>query len=115
MCQGHSNKTWNIFYIAGEVLHAEIIHEPGGGRSKGCGIVEYATAEAAQQAISTLTDTDLKGRMIFVREDRETSSGSAGGSQGPHADNCSVYVWNLSFDTSWQNLKDHMRKGMYAC
>jgi len=93
---------------AGEVNHAEVICESN-GRSKGCGIVEFATAEEAQKAISTLTDTELKGRMIFVREDRETSSGSSGG-QGQRSNNCSVYVRNLSFETSWQDLKDHMRK-----
>mmetsp|Transcript_15996 Transcript_15996/g.40657 ORF Transcript_15996/g.40657 Transcript_15996/m.40657 type:complete len:154 (+) Transcript_15996:921-1382(+) len=41
------------------------------GRSKGCGIVEYTNAEDAQEAIRALHDTELKGRAIFVREDRE--------------------------------------------
>jgi len=94
---------------AGEVNHAEVICESN-GRSKGCGIVEFASAEEAEKAISTLTDTELKGRMIFVREDRETSSGSSGGFHGQRSNNCSVYVRNLSFETSWQDLKDHMRK-----
>lgn len=108
---------------AGEVLHAEVITEAN-GRSKGCGIVEYSTPEEAEEAIKTLTDTELKGRMIFVREDREHSSGSTGG--GFHAgggsitggggagarvsQNTSVYVWNLDYKTSWQDLKDHARK-----
>lgn len=94
---------------AGEVLHAEVICESN-GRSKGCGIVEFATASEAQEAITKLTDSELKGRMIFVREDRETSSGATAGFQGQRSDNCSVYVWNLSYETSWQDLKDHMRK-----
>lgn len=91
---------------AGEVLHAEVIMEQS-GRSKGCGIVEFATEAEAQEAITNLTDTELKNRMIFVREDRETSSqaGAAGMMQ-----NTSVYVWNLAPETSWQDLKDHMRK-----
>jgi len=101
---------------AGEVAHAEIICEPS-GRSKGCGVVEFSTEEAAQEAISTLTDTDLKGRMIFVREDRESNSTTvnahpAGSLHSGRSgnDNCAVYVWNMSFETSWQDLKDHMRK-----
>ena len=43
------------------------------GRSKGCGIVEYRTPVEAQEAINTLLDTELKGRLIFVREDREAA------------------------------------------
>lgn len=95
---------------AGEVVHAEVITEYN-GRSKGCGIVEFATEEAAQEAISTLTDTELRGRMIFVREDRESSQGphTGGGIMG-RTQNTSVYVWNLAPETSWQDLKDHMRK-----
>jgi RNA recognition motif-containing protein len=42
------------------------------GRSKGCGIVEYTTPEDAQRAIAELNDTELMGRMVFVREDRES-------------------------------------------
>jgi RNA recognition motif-containing protein len=42
---------------AGEVVHAQIITEFNTGRSKGCGIVEYATDEEAQMAITTLTDS----------------------------------------------------------
>jgi RNA recognition motif-containing protein len=100
---------------AGEVLHSEVICEHN-GRSKGCGIVEYATEEEAQEAISTLTQTELNGRMIFVREDRENSSAggpggaaAGGGARGP-SNVTSVYVWNLSYETTWQELKDHMRK-----
>ncbi len=54
----------------GEVLHADVLHAPD-GRSKGCGLVEYQTADEAQRAIQELNDTELMGRMIFVREDRE--------------------------------------------
>lgn len=56
---------------AGDVLFAEVMTEANTGRSKGCGIVEFHTSEDAQRAIRTLNDTELKGRMIFVREDRE--------------------------------------------
>ena len=41
------------------------------GRSKGCGLVEYATADEAALAVTKLHDTELAGRKIFVREDRE--------------------------------------------
>ena len=121
------NLSWDVAWpelkdhmrMAGDVLHAEVICEQN-GRSKGCGIVEYATEEEAQKAITALTQTELKGRMIFVREDREISAagpggggfahGGAGGRGGGPSTSTAVYVWNLSYETTWQELKDHMRK-----
>jgi len=97
---------------AGEVLFAEVMTEAD-GRSKGCGIIEYTTSDEAQEAIKILTDTDLKGRMIFVREDRENGTSSGGFHIGSfrHVGLCtSVYVRNLNYETSWQDLKDHMRQ-----
>ena len=122
------NLSWDVTWsdlkdhmkTVGDVVRADVICEHN-GRSKGCGIVEFETEEGAQEAIETLTHTELRGRMIFVREDRE-GSGSEGkgghalrrigaGSANPNqTSNNSVYVWNLSYDVSWQDLKDHMRK-----
>lgn len=56
---------------AGDVVRANVLTLPDSNRSKGCGIVEYQDLASAQNAIETLNDTVLKGRPIFVREDRE--------------------------------------------
>merc|ERR1719352_1942952 len=89
---GHSvyvgNLSWDVswqdlkdhFKTVGHVTHADVMLEPGTTRSKGCGLVTFANARDAQTAIQTLHDTDLTGRLIFVREDRE--GGSAGGGGG---------------------------------
>ena len=92
-----------------EVTRADVLKGPD-GRSKGCGLVEFATIQGAQHAILTLNDTELHGRQIFVREDREDrSSGSQGRhhagshfSSGEKSQNCRVYVGNLSWDVAWQ-------------
>lgn len=55
---------------AGNVKFVDLFQAPG-GRSKGCAVVEYETAQEAHTAIRELHDTDLLGRLIFVREDRE--------------------------------------------
>lgn len=106
------NLAWDVAWqdlkdhmrTAGPVTFAEVMSEAD-GRSKGCGIVEFSNPEAAKSSIETLNDTELKGRMIFVREDRETRNGQQQGG----GNNSSVYVGNLHFDVSWQDLKDHMR------
>ncbi|KAL7485818.1 hypothetical protein ACHAW6_011410 [Cyclotella cf. meneghiniana] len=126
------NLSWDVAWqdlkdhmrTAGDVQYAEVMTDHD-GRSKGCGIVEFTTAEGAKEAIEKLTDTELKGRMIFVREDREQGGGGGGGGghhhgggggwhhsggRGHHGGGgLSVYVGNLAYETSWQDLKDHMR------
>ncbi|KAJ3330467.1 hypothetical protein HDU93_000369, partial [Gonapodya sp. JEL0774] len=67
---------------AGEVLHADVLLQPG-GRSKGCAVVEYSTPEEAQRAVSELTEKQLNGRAIFVREDRENGTTYYDGPNGP--------------------------------
>ena len=54
----------------GEVVHAEVM-SGADGRSKGCGLVEFKKPAEAQRAIQELNDSELMGRVIFVREDRE--------------------------------------------
>lgn len=63
---------------AGDVVHTEILTDAQSGRSKGCGLVKFATPEAAQAARETLSNTIFRGRTIFVREDRESATGGTG-------------------------------------
>lgn len=71
------NLSWSVtwqdlkdhFKQVGNVLHADVMMD--GDRSKGCGLVKFASAKDARTAINTLHDTELDGRAIFVREDRE--------------------------------------------
>lgn len=113
---------------AGRVIKADIMIDAT-GRSKGCGIVEFETYGGAQDAIAKLSNTELDGRLVFVREDREKRSdvvidrvplrsvSEQGFKKRPNVDlhseqprpSRSVYVGNLSWDVNWQDLKDHMR------
>lgn len=58
------------FRECGNVVYANV-HQAEDGRSKGWGIVEYETPEEAVRAVESLNGTDLGGRAILVREDRE--------------------------------------------
>jgi len=118
---------------AGEVLFADVLLLPN-GMSKGCGIVEYATREQAQAAVNTLSNQNLMGRLVYVREDREaeprftaTPSAGRGGYDGPPGrggfggaggfgggamggGGRQIYVSNLPYTVGWQDLKDLFRQ-----
>ncbi|KAH0356905.1 hypothetical protein KCU81_g35, partial [Aureobasidium melanogenum] len=66
---------------AGEVIFADVLLLPN-GMSKGCGIVEYATRDQAQNAVNTLSNQNLMGRLVYVREDREAEPRFSSGGQG---------------------------------
>jgi hypothetical protein len=76
-------------------------------------------------------NSDLHGRPIFVREEREQGRGRGAGGRGRggrgcggrggrgrgghretsgSANGCQLFVGNLSFDTTWMELKDHFRQ-----
>lgn len=121
----------------GAVVHADVILDAD-HRSKGCGVVEFATAAEAQKAIVELTDTELDGRRIWVREDRDAkprraprgdrddyfsrsssrpSYGSGGGSRGAGRSYSGgsgtpsphVYVGNLAY-----SVNSDMLHGMFS-
>lgn len=62
----------------------------------------------ARNAIAQLTDTELMGRPILIREDRgdgPSQGRGVGGGAGAR-----VFVGNLSWQVAWQDLKDCMRQ-----
>jgi len=119
---------------AGEVLFADVLLLPN-GMSKGCGIVEYATREQAQQAVNTLSNQNLMGRLVYVREDREAEprftapgagrGGFEGGMRGGNfpgggygaaagGGGRQIYVANLPYNVGWQDLKDLFRQAAHT-
>ncbi|OTA98573.1 hypothetical protein M426DRAFT_69543 [Hypoxylon sp. CI-4A] len=120
---------------AGEVLFADVLLLPN-GMSKGCGIVEYATREQAQTAVQTLSNQNLMGRLVYVREvsgiephlfygkllKLELGSSGGGGGSGGYGGggggggggmtggNRQIYVSNLPYTAGWQDLKDLFRQ-----
>lgn len=113
------------FRGAGNILHAEVLQDAM-GRSKGCGIVEFGSSSEALRVMAEMNGSEINGRTIFVREDREEHSVAPGAgrsagngghpSQIPNASHtgggigCRLYVGNLPYDVKWQELKDHCRK-----
>lgn len=49
---------------------------------RGWALATFASAKSAAAAVTRLTDTELGGRKIFVREDREAANGGGSGGAG---------------------------------
>jgi RNA recognition motif-containing protein len=76
----------------GEVIRADV-QEDAVGRSKGFGTVVFANAHEAESCISELNESELAGRNLIVRLDTRAAAAK-------------VYVGNLPWSASWQDLKD---------
>ncbi|KKZ64699.1 hypothetical protein EMCG_09403, partial [[Emmonsia] crescens] len=117
---------------AGEVLFADVLLLPNGMSKVGVNvIVEYATREQAQNAVATLSNQNLMGRLVYVREDREAEprftgppargdfGGPGRGGYGGYAPSPGagggrqIYVSNLPFNVGWQDLKDLFRQAAH--
>jgi len=81
---------------AGEVLYADIYLDDR-GRSKGSGVVEFSNPEDAREAIEKFQGYEYNGRDLSIREFHEEEGGRK------------VFVGNLNWQTSWQDLKDKFR------
>ncbi|MEX0849391.1 MAG: RNA-binding protein [Candidatus Dependentiae bacterium] len=85
-----------LFAQYGEVQSARIIMDRETGRSRGFAFVQMASDSDADQAISTLNDSDFNGKSLRVnearpREDRPRTGGGNrggfGGSRGGYGNN----------------------------
>lgn len=117
--------TWTTlkdhFSQMGDVEYCSVIQKPD-GTSKGCGMVNYYTADDAQRAVHQLNETMLDGRHIMVKLDlsgdtrRPWSGGSSSSAAAvpsqkagmtlPPEEITRVFVGNLAFSTTWQAVKD---------
>jgi len=57
-----------LFSKAGKVVSATVVMDRMTNRSKGFGFVEMSTEEEAAKAIKELSDTEVGGRKIVVKE-----------------------------------------------
>jgi len=115
---------------AGSCLKATVLRVKN-RRSLGCGVVEYDSHETAAHAVKVLNDTELDGRKIHCREDRDLSGGEGEGEveeEGGRPNTSSVpkdkptskpggekimdaykvFCTNLSWDTTADELSVHL-------
>ena len=77
-------------------------------RVQGGGLVEFSNAADAANAIATLNDTELKGRLIFVREVCNWKRSTREGGITPHLLLCDVCCWR------WPSVQDREDGGAGA-
>ena len=102
------------------------------GRSRGYGIVEFSSAAAASKAIESYNESTVGERKVFVRLDRganvranneEKSERSPNQRRGnmnrskiaplrvrPEDEGRLVYVGNIPWRSSWQDIKDFFKE-----
>jgi RNA recognition motif-containing protein len=114
--------TWqdlkDYFRQCGNVENADVI-EDSHGKKKGFGIVRFSNERDANNAIRRLDGVEWLGRRLAVRFDKRDNDGAGpandrrGGQAESHSrgdgDSCKLYVGNISYETSWQDLKDYFR------
>ena len=121
-----------------QVTSAVILRQRRGGNSKssmGCGVVELASRETAAQAVEQFNETELKGRKIRCREDRNPADDIAedevegapapatGAAKPPRAKKAAkaadenrpaepnkVFVTSLTWDTTEEGLVEFFRQ-----
>ena len=112
-----------LFSGYGEVVSAEVqMSRTNSSRSQGWGLVEFASAAEVEYAISQCDGLDLDGREIRVRADKGSGTGHAAKEAIPAkgrgartrrnvadkvVDPHRVFVMNLNFDTTEEELADH--------
>ena len=69
------------FRVAGKVAYASVSQFPSGD-SKGFGIVQFETADAAENAIRTMRNHPIQGQSLFVRKDVQDRAKRASPSGG---------------------------------
>ncbi len=68
-----------LFEQYGSVTSAKIVKDKVSGRSKGFGFVEMLDDTEAQNALSSLYESEVLGRKIIVNEAQPKPQGGAGG------------------------------------
>jgi hypothetical protein len=69
---------WDHMSSVGTVVDAHVKMDGATGRSRGQGIVTYRSSDDANEAVRTLHDTDLDGRLILVKLDGGSSAAPRG-------------------------------------
>mmetsp|Transcript_31608 Transcript_31608/g.74385 ORF Transcript_31608/g.74385 Transcript_31608/m.74385 type:complete len:469 (-) Transcript_31608:408-1814(-) len=96
----------DFFKSCGTIERAEVMEDSKTGRKKGFGVVYFATERAMNNAIQKFDGRDFQGRALEVRKDKKSSIKESDNNASNGNDGFRIFIGNLDFDCSWQDLKD---------
>lgn len=88
------------FAAFGSPEECYVVMDRSTGESRGFGFVTYHSMEEAKQAVAGMNGKELDGRRIKVDISKPKGTQSAAEPQG-----CKLYIGNLGYDTSAEDLK----------
>ncbi|KAH3744244.1 Nucleolysin TIAR [Pelomyxa schiedti] len=103
---------YNSFIKFGSLSDARVMWDQSSGRSRGYGFVAYRKREDAEQALATMNGERLGSRQVRVnwanqRANLEGASDLESVLNQAHPSNTTVYVGNVSAESSEQVLRTH--------
>ncbi len=98
----------DYFKTCGYIERAEVMEDPQTGRKKGFGIVYFSNERGVEMAIRKFHGADFQGRILEVRPDKKSSSNNNNNNNHSSGD-FKVFIGNLDFNCSWQDLKDFVQ------
>lgn len=89
----------------GEVTNSRIVTD-NRGLSKGFGYIEYATQDAADEAVAQLNQKQLQGRRMVVQYHvrRDNTRGKGGVPRQPNPPSKTLFIGNMSYQMSDRDL-----------
>lgn len=73
-------------------------------------MVYFATERAMENSIQKFDGRDFQGRTLEVRKDKKSSNSKNDNNTSNEGSGFRVFLGNLDFDCSWQDLKDLVQK-----
>lgn len=112
--QASEEEIANVFSSFGNITNVKIVNDRETGRSRGFGFVKFETEEQARRAAEGGESLSMQGRSLMVRvaepkgqkPERQERSFDRPSSQDV-GDADTIFVGNLSFNTTEDSLRDH--------
>jgi RNA recognition motif-containing protein len=99
-----TNELQEHFAAYGDASDCYVVVDRATGESRGFGFVSFASEDEARKAVAGMNGKELDGRRIRVDISKPK------GTQAPEPEGCKLYVGNLGYSTTSEDLREHFSK-----